>query len=144
MTKEEEEEAKKDLEEDFEWFRGEYSDQLPSCSQPSHNQSVSQPRIAKFCSDDNIREDSLRENKTMPCLKFQVNSDEDSSDNAGSRSPLLCRHVSLEKGRYTFEEASGPPSEHKTLKGCHVGKPGKTPLTVYCDTAVSTPDDLSK
>lgn len=68
MTKEEEE-AKKFLEEEFEWFRGEYSDRLPSSSHAGH---VNQLRMTKFSSDDNIRDDKLRENQTMPCLKFQV------------------------------------------------------------------------
>lgn len=70
MTKEEEE-AKKFLEEEFEWFLGEYSNCLPNSGHTIH---TSQPRMPKFSSDDNIRDDKLRENKTMPCLKFQVRS----------------------------------------------------------------------
>lgn len=38
------------------------------------------------------------EGKPKCGLKFQIDSDEDLSDNCGSRSPLLCRHESLEKG----------------------------------------------
>lgn len=69
-----------------------------------------------------------------------MNSDEDSSDNAGSRSPLLCRHDSLEKPRYV--NTSSIVAHHKTAKSCPtVGKRRKPPFPN--DATVSTPDDLS-
>lgn len=86
------------LEENFDWYSSEYQSESNFKLNRVKNKLK---EISKFKSDENIREEKLKESKIKSNLKFQLDSDEDSSDNCGSRSPLLCRHESLEKDNRT-------------------------------------------
>lgn len=68
--------------------------------------------VSKFKSDKDISEETFEELPKKSGIKFQVDSDDDSSDNCGLRSPLLCRHESLEKENqerktYTYNNKAG-------------------------------------
>ncbi|KAK6621304.1 hypothetical protein RUM43_011610 [Polyplax serrata] len=86
------------LEENFDWCGCEYdnkTDEKLGCG------NVKEKEKGKCKCEDDIKE------RKKCGLKFQVDSDEDLSDNRGSQSPLLCRHESLKKSDFPSLTSSG-------------------------------------
>lgn len=93
------------LEENFDWCDGEYESESP---EKLFKVKAAEKLAAKYRSDENIKGKIPVVGQLKCGLKFQIDSDEELSDNQGSQSPLLCRHESLKKRdsstNYLFNE----------------------------------------